>query len=180
MAAQGLQVPDSLNCLARTARCVITTPKGDPMHGLTSYLTVGTLVFGMLLPGTAAAQAPLPNTAPRIDLKWLASLKLSPASHYVSPSTGGQVTGTLTLLRPAVKDTTVALSMPGATVAEGPFQLADGAAIPYSVSIPARKSQGTFTIITSKGTWSGSRQFTVNATLGSERVSASFKLLTRD
>ena len=73
----------------------------------------------------------------------------------------------------------MAVSMTGASAAEGPFQLADGAAIPYAVSIPAGKGQGTFTIITSKGTWWGTKQFTVGAKLGSEQVSASFTAMTR-
>jgi hypothetical protein len=149
------------------------------MRSLTSSLTLGALLIAIGLPGPAAAQTPLPNFPPKIELKWLGTLTLSPASHYVSPSAGGQVTGTLTLLRPAINATTVTLSMVGATVAEGPFQLADGVALPYSVSIPAGQSRGTFTILTSKGTWWGTKQFTVNAALGSERVSASFTLMTR-
>jgi hypothetical protein len=132
------------------------------------------------LPGVAAAQTPLPSTAPKVEIKWLASLGLSPSSHYVSPTAGGRVVGTLTLLRPAVASTTVTLSMTGATTtAEGPMLLADGASLPRSITIPAGSNKGSFTVTTFKGTWWGTKKFTVDATLGSERVSASFDLTTR-
>lgn len=150
------------------------------MRGANSSMTLLGCVLWSGLSGLAAAQTPLPTTAPRIEIKWLAKLALSRANHFVSPTAGGQVVGTLTLLRPAAASTTVNLAMTGATTtAEGPMLLADGASLPRSITIAAGSSKGSFTITTFKGTWWGTKKFTVDATLGTERVSASFDVSTR-
>jgi hypothetical protein len=152
------------------------------MRNLTSYLIFSAFALGIGLPGLVAAQTPVPKSPPKIELKWLLSLTLSPERHYVTPSRGGQVTGRVTLRRSAIRDTTINLSMTGALPSEESdpgIQTADGATIPRLMTIPDGESHGTFTISTSPGTGKRTKQFTVFATLGSESVSASFTVRTR-
>jgi len=111
------------------------------------------------------------DTRPKVTLLWLGSLTVAPTT----VAAGSSVTGTVTLLRPAVSNLTVAISIDGATAIEGNIYIADGAISPGSVTVPAGSDKATFTITTSKPkSTAGSKTFKVNGAYGTERVSASF------
>jgi hypothetical protein len=130
-------------------------------------------LLGMSVMATAQAQTPLPTkTGPQLKLLWLGSLTLSPATTVVQ---GSNITGTVVLLRPAISNMAVGLGLSDATLIEGGIYVADGAVIPYQVTVPAGSDRATFTISTSKPqNTTGSKTFTVTAYYGSERKTASF------
>lgn len=125
---------------------------------------------GLTAPVHAQIQ-PLPTVQPKPTLLWLASLSLSPTS----VTQGNTVTGTVTLLRAALSDMTISLSLSGATAVEGNIFAADGAVMPGTLKIPAGSSKATFVISTSKPTsTTGSKTYTVNAMYGNEKLTSSF------
>lgn len=128
-------------------------------------------LFGMLLAVTGQAQTPLPRTNPKLTLPWLGSLTLNPATVLQ----GTDVTGTVVLLRPAISNLTVGLGLSGASLIEGGLLMADGAAMAYQVTVPTGSDRATFTISTFKPrNTTGTKTFTVTATYGAERKTASF------
>lgn len=127
------------------------------------------------LPAVTAAQTPVPNTPPKITMKWLASLAFSPTT---APA-GQEFVGTVTLLRPAISNLVVGLNLQGATPVEGGIYVADGAIMSSQVTVPARSSSATFKITTSPpASTTGPKPFTVVAAYGAERLSASFTITT--
>lgn len=128
-------------------------------------------LLGMSLAATAQAQTPLPKTGPQLTLTWLGSLTLSPTTVVQ----GSDVTGTVVLLRPAISNLTVGLGLSGANYIEGNILAADGAVMPSQVTVPAGSDRATFKIATTKPkSTTGSKTFTVTASYGAERKSASF------
>lgn len=120
--------------------------------------------------GVSQAQTPT-NTAPNLTIRWLSGISVNPTS----VTSGRDITGTVTLLRNAISNTTVSLTLSGATPIEGNIWISSGVIMPSQITIPAGRSSGTFTIKTpTTPTWKGSKSFTVGAALGSERVSKSF------
>jgi hypothetical protein len=117
------------------------------------------------------AQTPLPKTQPNLTLKWLSKLTVSPAS----VTAGTSITGTVVLLRPAIENLVVGLSLSSSRPIEGNILAADGAVSPGSVTVPKGSDRATFTIGTSNPSgWTGSKTFTLGAAYGSERLSTSF------
>jgi hypothetical protein len=124
-------------------------------------------------PFAASHAQTLTTTTPNLTIRWLAGISVSPTS----VTSGRDITGTVTLLRNAVSNTTVGLSLSGATPIEGNIWNSSGVLMPAQVTILAGRSTGTFTIKTpTTATWKGSKSFTVGASLGSERVSTSFSV----
>ena len=144
------------------------------MNAIARMTRTAAIFFIASLPAATVAQTPLPNATPRIELKWLASLSFNPAA---APA-GQAIIGTVTLLRPALKDLTVALNMPGATPDESGIYILDGVIIPARMTVPARSSSATFPVTTTQPAGAiAPRSFTVVAAYGSERVSASFTII---
>mgnify|MGYP003489539316 FL=1 len=111
-------------------------------------ISVVAVLVGMGIATVAAAQTPLPNTPPKLTMRWLNSLTFSP-----SPVPAGtKVTGTVTLVRPAAGNLTVGLQLSGASPVEGNIWVADGAIMSSVLTVPAGSDRGTFVITTSKPT----------------------------
>lgn len=134
-------------------------------------ISVVTLLVGMGIATVAAAQTPLPNTAPKLTMRWLNTLTFSPST----VPAGTEVIGTVTLLRPAISNLPVSLHLSGASPYEGNIWVADGALLYSVLTVSAGSDRATFRIGTSKPTsTTGSKTFTVTASYGAERVSANF------
>jgi hypothetical protein len=128
-------------------------------------------LLGMGLAATAQAQTPLPKTKPPLTLTWLGSLTLSPTTVVQ----GSDVTGTVILLRPAISNLTVGLGLSGANYIEGNILAADGAVMSSQVTVPAGADRATFKISTARPqSTTGSKTYTVTASYGAERKTASF------
>jgi hypothetical protein len=122
----------------------------------------------------AAAQTLVPKAPPNLTILWLKSLSFNPASANV----GGTITGTVTLMRPAVGSLQVGLNLSGAQPVEGGLWALDGVVMPNKVTVQAGSDKGTFTIASSSSvTWTGTKSFTVAATNGSERLSGTFSVV---
>jgi hypothetical protein len=132
------------------------------------------VIAAMLCSPLAGAQTPIPKTPPQLTIKWLASLTLSPTS--VGP--GAHVTGTVVLLRPAVSDLEIGLSLSESNPVEGNILAADGAVMPSLVTVRAGSDRATFTIsTTAPRNATRAKIFAVGAAYGTERLSSSFTLL---
>ena len=131
------------------------------------------VLLGVGLPAISPAQTPVPNIPQKITMPWLASLKLSPTTVVA----GVDVTGTITLLRPALSNLTVGLGLSGANPIEGGILAADGAIMQSSVTVPVGSDHATFKITTAKPTGTaGSKTFTVTGSYAAERVTATFTI----
>jgi hypothetical protein len=136
-------------------------------------IAIVAVLLGMSLPAVTLAQTPLPKIPPKLTLLWLRSLTLSPTT----VSAGVDVTGTITLERPAISDLSVGLQLSGATPIEGNIWVADGAIVQGNVTVPAGSDRATFKITTARPkSTTGSKTFTVTGAYAAERVSASFTI----
>jgi hypothetical protein len=138
---------------------------------------VGTLVVATALTGRAAtAVSPVPaNNIPKVQLNWLASLSLNPTSVVV----GGDVIGTVTLLRPAIENMKLSLVVPGAEPNEMGVQVAPNAVAPMALTVPVGASSATFKITTgAKQGVSLPKSYTITASYGTESKTASFTVVS--
>lgn len=143
------------------------------MNATARMLRITAVLLVACLPAVTTAQTPVPNTPPKITLKWLASIAFSPT---MAPA-GQEFVGTVTLLRPAISNLVVGLNLQGATPVEGNIYVADGAIMSSQVTVPAGSSKATFKVTTSPpASTTGPKSFTVIAAYGPERVSAGFTI----
>jgi hypothetical protein len=124
---------------------------------------------------TAAAmlQAPQikPTPRPELKIRWLSSVTLNKTT-TVGGSVDGDITATVVLLRSAISNLTVNLSLEGALLDEAGILVATA---PTSVTIPAGSDRATFRIRTfSSPNTLAALTATVRARYGDERVSANF------
>jgi hypothetical protein len=124
--------------------------------------------------GAAQAQTPVLKEKPSITLKWLGPLTVKPTT--VRAGTG--ITGTVRLLRPAIKAATVDLELKGPDVGEAPW-VGQAAHIPTRVVIEAGVDHAVFSISTLTGDWTGSRTYTVVAKYAGETKSSAPFTVTR-
>lgn len=122
----------------------------------------------------AAAQSPQikPRPVPDLKLRWLHSVTLDKTT-TVGSSAGGDITGTVHLLRAAVGSLAINLSLEGAFLDEAGILVAR---LPVStITIPAGSDRATFRIQTlSSPNTTAAITCTVRARYGDENVSASF------
>lgn len=97
-------------------------------------------IMGFGVAAAIQAQTPQMKPKPSLTLSWLHSVSVSPAT--VAP--GGQATGTVILLRPAVADMVVAVSLAGGTEIEGGLWMLEGNLVSNRASIAAGSDRGTF------------------------------------
>jgi hypothetical protein len=131
-------------------------------------VTAAIAVLGLGFPATMQAQTPLPKLPPQPKLRWLGSVTISPASVRA----GNDATGKVTLLRPAIEDMTIAISIPGGTPIDGGFWVLGGILVGGNATIPAGSDRGTFWIKSSAT--AGARTITIVASYATETKSASF------
>lgn len=103
-------------------------------------MTAWVAVMALCIPAGLQAQAPQPKLSPQLTLSWLHSVSISPST----VTRGGQATGTVTLLRPAVADMVVAISIAGGTEIEGGLWMLDGNLVSNRANIAAGSDRGTF------------------------------------
>lgn len=128
-------------------------------------------VIAALSLGTAApveSQTPQPKLTPQLTLTWLKSMTISPSS----VRSGGEATGTVTLLRPAIEEMRIGISITGGTQMEGGFWGLGNILVDGDVIVPAGSDRGTFWIKSS--TTGGARTITIVARYAKESKSASF------
>lgn len=125
-------------------------------------------VVGLGIPAVIQAQTPQPKLTPQLTLTWLKSMTVNPPS----VSAGGDATGTVVLLRPAIEDMNIGVSIQGGTPIEGGFWGLGGILVDGGVTVPAGSDRGTFWIKTSRT--GGLRTITIVARYGKESKSASF------
>lgn len=141
------------------------------MKRMVRLISIVLVLLGMSLPTVTQAQTPIPTSPPKLELKWLYSLAVSPAT----ASAGTKFTGTVKLMRAAFSDMKVGLGLVGAQAVEGAGFVLDGVIMPVSVTVPKGSAQATFTVTSSSSvTWTGSKTFTAEAYLGSEKKTTSF------
>ena len=136
---------------------------------------VGTILLASALTGTgqaATAVSPVPTTnIPKLQLSWLASLSASPASVTV----GGDVIGTLTLMRPAIENLKVTLVLEGGAADDMGVQVASAAMMPMNLVVPTGASSASFKITTfAKSGVTLPKTYTITARYGNESKSGSF------
>lgn len=125
-------------------------------------------ILGVGIPAATQAQTPQPKLTPQLTLTWLKSMTISPAS----VTAGGEATGTVTLLRPAVEDMVISISIQGGEQIEGGFWGLGAILVDGDVIVPAGSNRGTFWIKTSR---TGAAQtITIVARYAKEIKSASF------
>ena len=128
-------------------------------------------VLAVLSLGNAApveSQTPQLKPAPNLTLTWLKSMTISPTSVGV----GGDATGTVVLLRPAIEDMTIGVRIQGGTQIEGGFWGLGGILVDGDVIVPAGSDRGTFWIKTSRS--GGAQTITIIAGYARESRSATF------
>ena len=125
-------------------------------------------VVGLGIPAAIQAQTPQPKLQPQLTLTWLKSMTISPASVRA----GGDATGTVTLLRPAIEEMRIGISITGGTQTEGGFWGLGNILVDGDVIVPAGSDRGTFWIKSS--TTGGARTITIVARYAKESKSASF------
>jgi len=123
---------------------------------------VAALVVG--IPAAIQAQTPQLKT-PTLTLQWLQSVSIKPAS----VTAGSQATGTVILLRPAIADMTVAISIDGGTMIEGGLWNLDGNLVTARANIAAGSDRGTFQFFASQQ--SPARTYTIVARYAKEMKS---------
>lgn len=125
-------------------------------------------ILGVGIPAATQAQTPQPKLTPQLTLTWLKSMTISPAS----VTAGGEATGTVILLRPAVADMNIGISIQGGEQIEGGFWGLGAILVDGDVIVPAGSNRGTFWIKTSR---TGAAQtITIVARYAKEIKSASF------
>jgi hypothetical protein len=137
---------------------------------------VGAFMVATALTGWAAtAVSPVPsNNIPKLQLNWLASLSLNPTSVVV----GGDVIGTVTLLRPAIENMKLSFVVPGAEPNEMGIQVAPNAVAPMALTVPAGASSATFKITTgAKQGVTLPQSYTITVSYGTESKTASFTVI---
>jgi len=131
---------------------------------------VAIMVLG--IPAAIQAQTPSPQLqsklTPQLTLTWLKSLTISPASVRA----GNDATGTVTLLRPAIEEMRIGITITGGTQIEGGFWGLGGILVDGDVIVPAGSDRGTFWIKTSPT--GGARTITIVARYAKETKSVSF------
>lgn len=125
-------------------------------------------VSGLGIPAAIQAQTPQPKLTPQLTLTWLKSVTISPSS----VSAGGDATGTVILLRPAIEDMNISVSIQGGAPIEGGFWGLGGILVGGGATVPAGSDRGTFWIKTSRT--GGVQTITIVARYGKESKSASF------
>ncbi len=138
---------------------------------------VGTLLLTTALIGRAAtAVSPVPaSSIPKVQMNWLASLNVNPASVVV----GADVIGTVTLLRPAIENMQLSLTLSGAEPNEMGVQVAPNAMAPMRVTVPTGASNATFKITTgAKQGVTLPKSYTISVGYGTESKTASFTVIT--
>lgn len=116
-------------------------------------MAIALLLLSGALIDVTQAQTPVPSTVPKLTLQWLAGLSLSKSDVPL----GANVVGTVTLLRPALSNLRVTLSMVGAapilsgsgSLSAVGFRIAPNAQSSFDITIPAGHDRATFGIDTS-------------------------------
>jgi hypothetical protein len=128
---------------------------------LAALLTVG-------LSTATQAQTPKMPTAPSISLQWLKSLTINPDT----VTNVGSATGTVTLLRPAIKDMAIELSIVGGYLDEA-FSTLNGVIIFNRVFVRAGTDRIDFAFMGSTGLGT----LTVAARYGQESRTATLTIV---
>lgn len=122
------------------------------------------------LPTFGAISGPT-QTVPKVTLKWLSALSLSPQT----AKAGQTITGTVVLLRNAIENLTVSLHINGAQVNEIGVQVINNVMAPIRVVIPAGSDRSTFQIQTTANIkYTGNKTYQITASLGTESLSQTF------
>ncbi len=145
------------------------------METLKRFAALALVIAGVawpVLPTFGATSARLPTQqVPKLSLKWLGSLTLSPQT----AKAGQSITGTVVLLRKAIENLHVSLRVDGATLNEIGVQVIDNVVVPAEVVIPTDNDRSTFQIGTTANTrFSGNKTYQITASNGSESVSQTF------
>ncbi len=137
----------------------------------TTFALLG--ICALALPNYAATVDPKLPKQLMPDLKWLGSLTLSPQT----VSAGRAITGTVVLLRNAIEDLTVSLSVDGATYNEAGVQIIDNVVAPTRVLVHTGTDHATFQITTgANSNLSGTKSYRITAHNGTESATATFSV----
>ncbi len=140
-----------------------------------SLLRIALVLLGTSLLPTVEALTPVTKAPPKLAIRWLGTLTVSPA--IAAPGT--RFVGTVKLLRPTDGDLRVNLGLNDSTAIAGVGFELDGVVVPQSVTVPAGKDQATF-IIDTADTYTKmnamSKTFTARAYQGPHSLAASFTI----
>lgn len=159
--------------------------KETTMSTLIRFLPMVIAVLGASMPTVIEAQTPLPRptplprTPPKLTMRWLDTLTVSPTN----VAAGMNITGTVKLMRPAVSRIVVTLALSDSTASEEEILYGDCVSMPTRIYVEPNTDHNSFTISTltpaakRPSTQTGSsKTFSVTASYnnGSERASATF------
>jgi hypothetical protein len=152
-----------------------TNREGKPMQTRRRITALALVIAGAVwavLPSFGATPQPLPTQqVPKLSLKWLTAMTLSPTT----AAAGQNITGTVVLMRNAVEKIDIGLRVDGAQFNEVGVQVIDNVIAPVRVSISPGNDKATFQIDTSKNTrFTGTKSYRITASYGSESVSQTF------
>ncbi|MBK7251739.1 MAG: hypothetical protein IPI06_12980 [Gammaproteobacteria bacterium] len=142
-------------------------------------LPVVIAVLGASMPAVIEAQTPLPPVKPKLTMRWLDTLTVSPTP----AAAGTNITATVKLMRPAASRMLITLALSDSTVSEGETLYGDCVAMPTQIYVEPNAYRGNFTINTlapaarrPSTQYGSSKTFTITASYGSgsDRISTTF------
>lgn len=140
------------------------------MKAFSRFLPMVIVIIGASMPAVIEAQTPLPTVKPKLTMRWLDTLTVSPTT----AAAGTNITATVKLLRPAVSRMLITLSLSDSTAAEGEVLYGDCVSMPTRLYLEPNTASGNFTIYTltpaarRPSTRVGStKTFTITASYGS-------------